>query len=103
MNAEYIKKLALPEQVKEMYPVTPEMDKAVAKTKREIEQVIEGLSDKLVLIIGPCSADNEDSVVDYISRLCPIQEKVQDKIMWYVSPSESHIAFLKLIFFWVSL
>ena len=68
MNAEYVKKLALPEEVKEIYPVTPEMDQAVAKTKREVEQVIEGFSDKLILIIGPCSADNEDSVIDYISR-----------------------------------
>ena len=75
MNAEFIRKLALPEEVKEMYPASPEMEKTVADTKREIEQVIEGLSDKLVLIIGPCSADKEDSVVDYVSRLCPIQKK----------------------------
>ena len=81
MNAEYVKKLALPEEVKEIYPVTPEMDQAVAKTKREVEQVIEGFSDKLILIIGPCSADNEDSVIDYISRLRPLQEKVEDKII----------------------
>ena len=81
MNAEYVKKLALPEEVKEIYPVTAEMEQAVINTKREVERVIEGFSDKLVLIIGPCSADNEDSVVDYISRLRPLQEKVQDKII----------------------
>ena len=81
MNAEYVKKLALPEEVKEIYPVTAEMNKAVETTKQEVAKVIEGFSDKLVLIIGPCSADNEDSVIDYISRLRPLQEKVQDKII----------------------
>ena len=52
MNAEYVKKLALPEEVKEIYPVTAEMNKAVETTKQEVAKVIEGFSDKLVLIIG---------------------------------------------------
>ena len=81
MNAEFIRKLALPEEVKEMYPANRETEKAVAAAKREVEQVIEGLSDKLILIIGPCSADKEDSVLDYVSRLCPVQEKVKEKII----------------------
>ncbi len=81
MNAEIVRKLALPEEVKEMYPATPEMEKTVADAKREIGQVIEGLSDKLILIIGPCSADREDSVLDYVSRLCPVREKVKDRII----------------------
>ena len=81
MNADFIRKLALPEEVKEMYPAAPDMEKAVTAAKREIEQVIEGLSDKLILIIGPCSADKEDSVLDYVSRLCPVQEKVKDRII----------------------
>lgn len=81
MNAEFIRKLALPEEVKEIYPASWEMGEAVEAAKREIERVIEGLSDKLILIIGPCSADKEDSVVDYVSRLCPVQEKVKDKII----------------------
>ncbi|MBR3057464.1 MAG: 3-deoxy-7-phosphoheptulonate synthase [Clostridiales bacterium] len=81
MNAEFIKELALPEEVKEMCPLTPEMERAVSATKHEIEQVLEGASRKLVLIIGPCSADNEDSVVDYISRLSPVQEEVRDSII----------------------
>ena len=50
MNAEYVKKLALPEEVKEIYPVTAEMNKAVETTKQEVAKVIEGFSDKLVLI-----------------------------------------------------
>ena len=81
MNAEFIRKLALPEEVKEMYPAGPEMKKAVAEAKEEIRRVIEGSSDKLILIIGPCSADREDSVVDYVSRLCPLREKVKDRIV----------------------
>ncbi len=81
MNAKFIRKLALPEEVKEMYPASRETEKAVEDAKREIERVIEGFSDKLILIIGPCSADKEDSVVDYVSRLCPIREKVKDKII----------------------
>ena len=81
MNAEFIRKLALPEEVKEMYPAGPEMKKAVAEAKEEIARVIEGSSDKLILIIGPCSADREDSVVDYVSRLCPLREKVKDRIV----------------------
>ena len=81
MNADFIKALALPEEVKEMCPLTPEMERAVSDTKHEIEQVLEGMSKKLILIIGPCSADNEDSVVDYISRLSPVQEEVKDSII----------------------
>ena len=52
----------------------------VAARKMLLEAIFEGRRDKLILIIGPCSADNEDSVMDYIRRLVPVQEKVKDKI-----------------------
>ncbi|MCR5719633.1 MAG: 3-deoxy-7-phosphoheptulonate synthase [Lachnospiraceae bacterium] len=81
MNVEFVKKLALPIEVKEMCPMTNKMSQVVSVRKRELEAVFESKSDKLILIIGPCSADNEDSVMDYISRLCPLQEKVKDKII----------------------
>lgn len=81
MNAEFIRKLALPEEVKEMYPASPDTEKTVTAAKQEISQVIEGSLDKLLLIIGPCSADREDSVLDYVSRLRPIQEKIREKII----------------------
>ena len=81
MKMNFIKKLALPVEVKEMCPLTGKMGDLVDKKKAELESVFEGRSDKLILIIGPCSADREDSVIDYISRLCPIQEKVKDKIL----------------------
>ncbi|SDA54088.1 3-deoxy-D-arabinoheptulosonate-7-phosphate synthase [Lachnospiraceae bacterium G11] len=80
MNVEFEKKLALPIEVKEIYPVTGQMDKIVSEKRAGLEAILSGRDDKLLLIIGPCSADREDSVIDYISRLCPIQEKVKDKI-----------------------
>lgn len=64
-------------EVKEMYPLTSEMAQIVEKRDTEIKSVISGRSDRLMLVIGPCSADNEDSVMDYISRLRVLQEKVK--------------------------
>lgn len=81
MDMDFEKRLALPEEVKSMYPLTGSIGEIVKKRIIEVKNVIEGKSDKLLLIIGPCSADNEDSVVDYISRLRPVQDKVEDKIV----------------------
>lgn len=80
MNMIFEKKLAIPMEVKEMYPLTSEMAQIVEKRDTEIKSVISGRSDRLMLVIGPCSADNEDSVMDYISRLRVLQEKVSDRI-----------------------
>ena len=81
MNMEFDKKLALPGEVQEDNPLTPEMEQNIADKRKQVKDIFEGNDDRLLLIIGPCSADNEDSVIDYISRLCPIQEKVKDKIL----------------------
>ena len=81
MNMEFEKKLALPAEVKESCPTTGKMNETIEKQRKEIKDVFEGKSKKIILIIGPCSADNEDSVIDYIERLKPISEKVQDKIL----------------------
>ena len=81
MNMEYIKQLAHPAEIKEAVPLTGNVGKVVAEKKAQIESSLSGRSDKLILIIGPCSADREDSVLDYISRLCPLQEKIKDKIL----------------------
>ncbi len=81
MNCEFKRKLPIPKKIKEMYPVTAEMQKNFEKRDMEIKKVLSGESDKFLLIIGPCSADYEDSVMDYISRLCPVQEKVKDKMI----------------------
>ncbi|MBQ7580740.1 MAG: 3-deoxy-7-phosphoheptulonate synthase [Clostridia bacterium] len=74
------RKLTIPKEVKEMYPLTEAMAKTVEERNQAIRDIFTGKDDRLVLIIGPCSADREDSVLDYISRLYEMQEKVKDKI-----------------------
>ena len=81
MSVEFIRKLALPAEVREMCPLTKEHREVVRAAKEQAEAIFAGQSDRLLLIIGPCSADNEDSVIDYISRLRPLQEKVKDQIL----------------------
>ena len=80
MNMEFKRKLIIPKEIKEMLPVTEEMAALKEKRDNEIKDIIAGRSKKLLLVIGPCSADNEDAVIDYISRLRPVQEKVEEKI-----------------------
>ena len=63
-------------EVKEMYPLTGNIMKIKEERDAEIQKIFTGKSDKLLLIIGPCSADNEDSVLDYMERLARVQEKV---------------------------
>jgi len=81
MNMEFKRKLPEPREVMEMYPMTEEMKAQKVKNDEEIRKVFTGESDKLVLVIGPCSADREDAVLDYISRLRKVQDKVADKIV----------------------
>lgn len=78
------RKLTIPKEVKEMYPLTDEMKKVVDERNAEISGIFTGSDDRLLLVIGPCSADREDSVIDYITRLREVQEKVKDKI--YIIP-----------------
>ena len=81
MNMDFVCKLPIPKDIKEQYPLTKEAVEIKAKRDKEIKDIFEGKERKLILVIGPCSADNEDSVMDYISRLVPVQEKVKDKIL----------------------
>ena len=81
MNMEFIGKLPIPQEIKAMYPVTEELTAIKEARDVEIKKVFSGESDKFILVIGPCSADNEDSVLDYISRLREVQEKVKDQIV----------------------
>ncbi|MBR6228313.1 MAG: 3-deoxy-7-phosphoheptulonate synthase [Eubacterium sp.] len=81
MSMLFDRRLAIPAEVKEMYPLTSQMSTVVEKRNIMIKNVFEGTDDRLLLIIGPCSADNEDSVIDYTLRLRKIQEKVEDKIV----------------------
>ena len=78
MNMEFKRKLPIPKETKEMFPLTPELERIKSTRDEEIKAVFESRSDKFILIIGPCSADREDSVLDYIHRLAKVQEKVKD-------------------------
>lgn len=80
MNMIFDKKLTIPMEAKEMYPVTAAQAEIVEKRNIELKNIFSGKEDKLILIVGPCSADNEDSVVDYISRLRTLQDKVEEKV-----------------------
>lgn len=81
MNMEFYRKLPIPKDIKEEYPVSPELKARRDACVNELKDIFEGKSDKFVLVIGPCSADREDAVIDYISRLRTVQDKVADKIM----------------------
>ena len=80
MNMDFKRKLPIPNDVKEMYPLSDELKAIVERRNKELTDIFTGKSNKLLLVIGPCSADNEDSVIDYISRLRTVQDKVKDNI-----------------------
>ncbi|MBE6667670.1 MAG: 3-deoxy-7-phosphoheptulonate synthase [Ruminococcaceae bacterium] len=80
-NIKFIRKLPIPMDVKAQFPLKPEYVQKREERNREIADIFTGKDDRLVLVIGPCSADREDSVLDYITRLADIQEKVKDKIV----------------------
>lgn len=80
MEMTFKRKLPTPSELKEQYPIGSDIPALKEARDRELKNIFEGKSDKLALIIGPCSADNEDAVLDYISRLRKVQDKVSDKI-----------------------
>lgn len=80
MNLEFVRKLTIPKEVKELYPLTAEMARTHEERLRQEEAILSGEDDRLLLIIGPCSADRQDSVLDYLTRLRELQEQVQDRI-----------------------
>lgn len=81
MSFKFIKQLPTPQEIKELYPITDELIKIKRDRDSLISDVITGKSDKFLVIIGPCSADNEDAVCDYVTRLAKVQEKVADKLV----------------------
>ena len=81
MRFKFVKQLPSPEEIKEMSPVTEEMKKVKETRDRLIQDVITGNSDKFLVIVGPCSADNEEAVCDYTNRLAKVQEKVADRLV----------------------
>lgn len=81
MNMDFKRKLPIPKDVKEELPLSEEMAQAKAARDEEIKAIFEGNSDKFILIIGPCSADHSESVLEYISRLRRVADQVSDKII----------------------
>lgn len=81
MSFTFVKEIPSPEQICREYPLSPNSVRIKKERDAEIARVFTGESDKFLVIVGPCSADNEDSVCDYISRLVPVQEKVKDKVI----------------------
>ena len=80
-NMIFKRKLPIPTEIKEQYPLTAELSQVKARRDKEIADVFTGKSSKMVLIIGPCSADREDAVLEYCERLAKLQEVVSDKLV----------------------
>ena len=76
----FFRKLPVPKDLKEQFPADERIVKIKQERDPEIRRIFEGKSDKLLLIIGPCSADREDAVLDYVTRLSKVQEKVKAAI-----------------------
>ena len=81
MSMDFKRKLPIPKEIKEQYPVTEELAKIKAQRDADIKAVFTGELDKFLLIIGPCSADNEEAVLDYMGRLKKVADEVSDKII----------------------
>lgn len=80
MNMEFIRKLPTPLELKQEYPVTPELEKIKAQRDQTIKDIFDGKDNRLLLVIGPCSADNEEALLDYTTRLRKVADEVKDKI-----------------------
>ena len=81
MGFEYVSKLPTPDEIRAQYPLAPALAAEKARKDEEIKDVFTGKSSKFLVIIGPCSADREDSVCEYVSRLAKVQDKVKDKLI----------------------
>ena len=81
MNMDFVCKLPIPKDIKEQFPLTKDSAKALENRVCDLKKVFSGESNKFILVIGPCSADREDAVLDYIYRLRGVEERVKDKII----------------------
>ena len=80
-NMRFVRKLPIPKEVKELFPLSEKAAEIKKIRDAEISKVFKGESEKFLLIIGPCSADREESVMDYVNRLAEVQKEVKDKII----------------------
>ena len=81
MSMKYNRQLPGPGELKEEYPLTPALAQLKAQRDEEIRQVFEGKSEKFLVVVGPCSADREDAVLEYACRLAKLEEQVGDKLL----------------------
>ena len=81
MNMEFYRKLPIPKDIKEQFSLSKDSEKALSERVSEINKIFSGENDKFAIIIGPCSADREDAVLEYIYKLREVQEKVKDKVL----------------------
>ncbi len=81
MSFQYIQQLPSPEEIREEFPLSKDLAAIKKQRDAEISDVLSGKSDKFLVIVGPCSADNEDAVCDYVSRLAKVNDKVKDKLI----------------------
>ena len=81
MDMKFYRRLPIPMEIKEEYPVTEKITEAKNRTVSEIQSILSGKSDKFMLVIGPCSADSEEPVMDYIHRLAKVSEQVSDRLL----------------------
>ena len=81
MQMTFHRKLPIPQEVKKEFPLTEHMKQVKAARDEAINAVFDGSSDKFILIVGPCSADHSEPVLEYISRLRKVQEQISDKII----------------------
>ncbi len=80
MNMDFKRKLPIPKDIKEMFPISEEYAAKREACSDEIKSILDGRDERLLLVIGPCSADNETAVLDYLFRLRKVKEKVEEKI-----------------------
>ena len=80
-NMNFKRRLPVPKEIKECYPLTPALAAVKTRRDRELAEIFTGRSGRMVLLIGPCSADREDAVLDYCTRLAGLQEQVQDSLI----------------------
>jgi len=84
MSFDYIRKVPTPEEVIGKIPLTKEIKKIKEQRDEELKAILRGEEDKLIVVIGPCSADNPEALMDYVKRLSKVNEKVKDKL--YIIP-----------------
>ncbi len=81
MSLDLIKRVPSAKEIQDALPISPELQKIKADRDAEIRKIFSGESNKFIFVVGPCSADNEDAVIDYVNRLAKIGEEVKDKIL----------------------